>query len=340
MMRHKILGCLYGAAYGDSLGALTESCLREEIKHAFPEGCYEYADSISRITKGIIPGQVTDDFGASIYLMKAIQRHNGDFNRRINEEALLDWSKDEVVFAKYAGQNSKSAIEKLKLGIAIDELSKSNHFARQNTNGGAMKVSPAALLAVSSIDEAIQYALTCCWPTHYNSAAASGACAIACAVWCAQQISVTISDIVKAAIYGARKARQQLEKEGFAAAGPYVDYKIKEAAEIVRGITDPNELLDCLNAVIGTKAAVQESIPAVFAILIACSGDFKSCLNCAVNAGGDTDTIASMVCAITGGMHGIDVIDVNVIEKINTANQFLNLAETINDYTDLIMKRG
>ena len=45
---------------------------------------------------------------------------------------------------------------------------------------------------------------------------------------------------------------------------------------------------------------VNQSIPTVFAIIYATNGNLNDALYCAIHAGGDTDTIASMVGAILG----------------------------------------
>ena len=53
---------------------------------------------------------------------------------------------------------------------------------------------------------------------------------------------------------------------------------------------------------IGTGMQVNQSIPTVFAIIYATNGNLNDALYCAIHAGGDTDTIASMVGAILGGL--------------------------------------
>lgn len=340
MKREKIRGTLYGAAYGDSLGAMTEFCSREKIQKAFPKGCRDYADSISMITAGITPGNVTDDFGSSCYFMKAILQHGGEMDRDISIEAVLEWSKDDIVFGKYAGQNTKSAMERLKQGVVIDEMSQKRHFARANTNGGAMKASPMGLLAVGNFEKAIAYTEALCWPTHYNSAAVSAACAISCAVMETQKEDVTFDSIFENAVRGARISRLQLEEEGFGSFGPYVDVKIEEAIEKARSVSGPEELIELLNSSIGTGIWVQESIPAVFAIIAGCKGSFEDSIYCAVNAGGDTDTISSMTGAILGGLHGVDCIPKKAVTRIQEVNQFLDLKETVEAFTELIMKKG
>lgn len=340
MIKSKVLGTLYGAAYGDSLGAITEFCTRNEIKRAFPNECSDYAESISHITKGIPQGCVTDDFGSSCYFMKAILNHDGLFNKEIAVEAVLDWSKDEIVFGKYAGQNTKGAMERLKSGIVIDEMSKQHHFNRANTNGGAMKVSPVGLLARLNTDKAIDYAIDLCWPTHYNSAAVSAACAIACAVCEAQKSETTLDSIIKKAIYGAYTSRIRLENEGFDSFGPYVDVKIREAVAIGKQSKKYEDTISILNGSVGTGIWVQESIPAVFAIIVACDGNFDESIKCAVNAGGDTDTISSMIGAILGGYHGIECIRSDAINRIIQVNDFLDLKKYIDAFTNLIVMEG
>lgn len=281
MQENKVLGALYGAAYGDSLGAVTEFRSRRDILDKFPDGCKDYAESISLITHGIIPGTVTDDFGSSCYFMKTILKH-----------------------------------------------------------GGAMKVSPVGLLARTDQKLAIRYTKDLCWPTHYNSAAVSGACAIACAVCEAQREDADLDSVFEKAVEGARIARTELEEEGMEAFGPYVDRKIRQAVELGRKVQNPEELYDLLNGVIGTGITVQESIPAVFAIIAACKGDFKNAVWCAVNAGGDTDTIASMTGAILGGYRGIEAIPQEAVERMKKVNAFLELKETIENYMNLILLEG
>ena len=333
------MGVLYGAAYGDSLGAMTESCTREEIKEAFPNECLHYAPSISRITQNIVPGSVTDDFGSSIYMMKAILKHHGHFNKKIACEAIIDWSNDPIVFGKYAGTNTKISVEKMKNGIIIDEESRSRHFAGKNTNGAAMKVSPIALLS-RDIDVVIDKTLDLCWPTHYNSAAASGAGAIACAICEALHNDATLDSIFEKAIYGAKTARKKLEGEGYISLGPYVDEKMKLAIKLGKEAKGFDDYVTTLNSLIGLGPSVQESVCAVFGIIAASKGYLKEALKYSVNAGGDTDTISSMIGAILGGYHGIHTIDKEIITHINETNRYLNIDEIIHDYVELLLEKG
>ncbi|TDW09483.1 ADP-ribosylglycohydrolase [Breznakia blatticola] len=336
MKRKKILGALYGAAYGDSLGAITEFCTHEEIIHHFPNGLRTYEKSISVITKDIESGCVTDDFGSSCYVMQEIINEEGYFHRDIALKAILAWSEDENVFKRYAGSNTKAAIERLKKGSVIEERDKLFHFQGKNTNGGAMKVTPIALLAKHDVSRVIQYTKDLCWPTHYNASAVSAAAAIACAIAQAQK-ETTIDSIIHEAIQGATKAWNEVSNEGYVTFGPRIENRIQYAVMVARKCTTDDELFSILNNDIGTGILVNESIPAVFAILAYTDGDFEKSMYLAVNAGGDTDTIASMLGAIVGGYHGIDVIPEEIREKINEKNQMIHLKETIETFTQMLL---
>lgn len=338
MNRDKMLGALYGAAYGDSFGAIVEYCHHDDIKKHFPNGVKDYTESISFITKGIKLGHITDDFGSSCYIMQTILKHNGHFNRNIAIEAILEWSKDKEVFEKYAGRTTREAIKNLRKGIVINEIEREKHFIGKDTNGGAMKVSPIALLAKDDEKKAIQYTLDLCYPTHYNSSAVSGAAAITVAICVALKENATIESIISSAIKGAHIARLQLDKEGFSSFGPYIEYSIRQAVDLVKKATSLDDVIRILYEEIGTGMQVNQSIPTVFAIIYATNGNLNDALYCAIHAGGDTDTIASMVGAILGGFHGVNVIEKRHIERIIGVNKEYNIDKLIEEYIDMILE--
>ncbi len=330
---------LYGAAYGDSLGALTEFCTVEEIKKSFPNGLNEYCNSISLLTEGIVPGQVTDDFGSSCYIMQEILNNNGDFNKEIATEAILKWSADEVYFNNFAGENTRRQVEKLKKGVFIDPSDQAFHFMGKNSNGGAMKAVPLGLLANGDFDLAVKYAIDLCWPTHFNSAAVSATAAITCAISEATKENTSIKLVIEKAIQGSKIAREEVEEMGYISFGPYVENKIIQAINLASECKNVQDIIKLLSEELGTGIQVQETIPAVFAILSATNANFDQAIYCAVNAGGDTDTIALMVGAISAALSTHEILDHKIIEQIQESNRSLHLKETINDFTKLILER-
>ena len=334
MKRSKVFGTLYGAAYGDSLGAISEFCTKQQIAEAFPDGLLTYQPSISFITRGTTPGIVTDDFSSSCYLMRKIIKYEGHFNKSIAIEAILDWAADDFYFGKFSGANTEEAVLRVKNNVIDHNPGKQRNFMRQNTNGGAMKVAPLGILARNDWDLAIKYTIDLCYPTHYNSAAISGAAAICCAV-CEAQNETNIDRIIEAGIYGAVKSRELMDSLGYGTYGPYLEYRIRQAVELGKQCHTLADRTALLNDIIGTGIVTHESIPAVFGLLSS-TNDFQQAVLAAVNAGGDTDTIASMTGAIMGAYLGVEVISQADIRLINEVNQPLAIEKVIDVYADLI----
>ncbi len=88
-----------------------------------------------------------------------------------------------------------------------------------------------------------------------------------------------------------------------------------------------NAAMLTISDIVGTGLHISEAVPAVFGILVAAKGDFKDALFCAVNIGGDTDTIATMTGAIAGTLRGAGAIDPDQIGLINRVNE-ISLEET------------
>lgn len=56
---------------------------------------------------------------------------------------------------------------------------------------------------------------------------------------------------------------------------------------------------------------------------------FRSTLELAINLGGDTDTIASMSCAISGALYGDEVISPNLLKHLEAADEMRDLADKL-----------
>ena len=74
--------------------------------------------------------------------------------------------------------------------------------------------------------------------------------------------------------------------------------------------------------IIGTGLHASEAVPAVFGILACCGNDPEAAILAGVNIGNDTDTVATMVGAIVGALHGIEALPENYLPVLNEANKF------------------
>ncbi|MGM0125565.1 hypothetical protein IGI37_002964 [Enterococcus sp. AZ194] len=339
MNKEKMLGALYGAAVGDALGAPTELRNTDQILETFGGYVKEYTKSPNDTFSRDYPiGTVTDDFSMSYYLMKEIIKNNGAFDELIAKQAIINWGADEHYFDKFSGPTTRAAIENMKQGLPtdVDPFGLVNYNSMA-TNGGAMKTIPLAILAAGNLEKALEYTIAMCKPTHYNSNAISAAAAICCAATTALTDGATLEGIIEAALWGAQKGKEFGKKNQHISVGPDIAYKIQEAVKIGASAKDFEDLLKQTADKVGTNFLVQESIPAVFSLLTGVNGDTMQGIYAAVNVGGDTDTMASMLGGILGGLNGLESIPTAYIKKMQEANQLLPLQATIDEFVGLYL---
>lgn len=340
MNKEKALGALYGAAVGDALGAPTELRNTNQILETFGGYVKEYTiappDTFARDYPA---GTITDDFSMTYYLMRAILDNQGDFNEEIAKQAIINWGSDEYYFDKFAGPTTRAAIENMKKNLPtdVDPFGLIN-YSGLATNGGAMKTIPLAILAKGNLEKALEYTIAMCKPTHFNSNAISAAAAICCGATNALTENATVKSVIDAADWGAKKGREYGEQHHHISVGVDIAYKIQEAVKIGSHATNFHHLLSETANKIGTNFIVQESIPAVFSLLAGVEGDTMRGMYAAVNVGGDTDTIASMLGGILGALNGIHSIPQKYIHDMEKVNDSLQIKQTVEEFVSQALK--
>jgi ADP-ribosylglycohydrolase len=63
-----------------------------------------------------------------------------------------------------------------------------------------------------------------------------------------------------------------------------------------------------------------EAVGLAFGIIAATDGEFENAVLAGVNIGRDSDTIAAIVGAILGSLHGIDAIRPDWVQRVNIVN--------------------
>ena len=325
MLKEKILGSLLGAALADSMGAATEMRTTEQIKDFFGGRVTDIiAPPEDTFARGNKPGQVTDDFSLGYVTLKEIIKNQGKVNKEVAINSLLAWSEDESFFNRFAGPTTRAAIEALREGKEVIssygfDLVCDNSKA---TNGAAMKAAPVALLSLGDVDKAIANCMIISQQTHDNNTALSGAGAVACATAKALQSSITIEDIVEAGLYGAKEGDDYGIRNCKTLANPSVYKKIKYAISKVIGIDKVEEVMEFLSDVIGTNVFAYESVPAAFALIYKYQNSPMDGIIAAVNAGDDTDSVATIVGGVLGAYNGIEAFPKNYLKIINEANGY------------------
>lgn len=320
--QERILGGLFGAAIGDAMGAVTETRPAYLIneKWGFVDDLID--PPFDTFAKNQPAGQVTDDFSLAHVTIEEILANGGIVTDEVAKNALIKWQKMFTYFDPYAGPTSRKAILKL-LGLFEDH---SRDYltceCETNTNGGAMKVAPVGFLNGTDYDKSIADVITLTRPTHNNPLAAAGAAAIACAAGKAVDDEfATVDDIIEAGLYGAVEGKKRADEICKPSAGPNVARRIEFAVELgLKYSYDFDKAMNAIADIIGTGLPAAEAVPAVFGMIAACGGHPVDSVLMGVNAGHDTDTVATMIGGIVGAMHGYTAYSEehrNKIEKVN-----------------------
>ncbi|WP_181833979.1 ADP-ribosylglycohydrolase family protein, partial [Klebsiella pneumoniae] len=71
---------------------------------------------------------------------------------------------------------------------------------------------------------------------------------------------------------------------------------------------------------------VSEAVPAAFGLFACCPNSAVDAIISGVNIGNDTDTVATMVGAISGAFHGVEAFPADYLTTLDRMNHF-DLAE-------------
>lgn len=304
-MKSKYTGCMLGAAIGDALGKQNEGLGRNEIRDRGYITDYGKAPRGSPGEK-LGAGQYTDDTEQMLVLAQSLIRCKGfnadDFARRIAKwgaDALKNPARKSLL-----GPSSSSAVAKLNAGI---------HWKDSGSNipscGSAMRVAPVGLF-YHELEKVEANAALSSIPTHSSNAAISGAVAVAIGVRCALD-GMDCAEIIKKTSARASKYDSNL--------GEKIELAFKERDN------NPEDVF----AELGTSYLVYETVPCAFYCF---SRHFESAERAtieAVNAGGDTDSIACITGAMVGALHGVNSLPERWINGLENKDDIESLASMI-----------
>lgn len=319
-MHDKILGVLLGAAVGDAMGAATELRTSDEILQTFGHWIVEFETPPDDVfASGREAGQITDDFSSAYYTILAILEAEGKITPQVAKAGILSWAKSEY-YEAFAGPTTRAAIQQLCKNGRLEENSVLGRCGKA-TNGAAMKAFAGGVFKPGNWDDAIDSAIAIAQVTHPYHLCLSGAGAIGAAVSEAITVEATVESVFEAGLYGAKRGAKIGIERGMQIAGPSVWKRMEWAREIAARAEDPNKGLEEIRDLIGTGIHVAEAVPAAFAIVLLSEGDAERGIWYAVNIGDDTDTIATMVGSILGGLNGAAGWGDKYIAQIEEKNQ-------------------
>lgn len=350
----KIQGCLCGVAIGDALGMPWEMMTPGEIFYATNgQGVHGFSDNIQRKITGtakLKAGDTTDDWQLTRAIARSIIKSGGIDHVSIAREHVTEFHNSTLGW----GRSTKQAISAMaeyfhtcalnddKLPDIV-ELQKEIEAKIINTpgtgNGVAMKIAPIAIYNTNSEDnKLLTDVINIGQMTHRDPRATYAACAIALIIKYLMESSEIIFEnnlsLSNSKVINTLTRLEILR----AKQRPYENFGGDSFTSRLINLLTTN-ILDCplnnngipsaLIKQIGTGCFALESIPFSVAVFLRHTIDFKAGVLEAVNAGGDTDSNASMVGAMIGANIGLDRIPNDWIQSVPACQEALDLADKL-----------
>lgn len=309
-------GALLGLAVGDALGMPTQLVTRAQVVAAYGplvDG-FHAAPPDHPVAAGMPAGSVTDDTEQAVLLARLLVVGDGEVDPVTWAAALSAWEADMVRrgSADLLGPSTRRALDAVARGVAPEEAG-----VHGDTNGAAMRIAPVGVATPPGADLAAAVAAVS-RVTHGTDVALAGACAVAAAVSAGLDGS-GVREALDAGIAATPEGAALGRPTGHPALAPLLDAAIGLGDAI--GAADPAALADRVVRDIGSGLATAESVPAAFAVLAGCAGDPWTACRVAASLGGDSDTVAAMVGAITGACLGASALPFGVLAAVVAANR-------------------
>jgi ADP-ribosylglycohydrolase len=318
------LGSLVGLAVGDALGSPAEFKSRQEIAELYgtvqdylPRESYTLVAGHEEIEWPAAPaGATTEDTHFALLHAASLVQTGGkveplDFGPYFVE--VLD-----TPLVNFLGATT---LESLQRARQTNDYQGGINGERAAGNGVAMRIAPVGLLHVYGQFDRSRFLADCeraARLTHSNPVAIAAGIAVATAVRLMSRREIIPEDLMAAALdmmppgyLGLPLAGNPLRQKLLAAQ----DY-IEERQTLVDNVEagdlsfdfwriDLNNMERC-----GTSGYAPETVAAAFYAFAARKDSFEEAIKLAVNAGGDTDSIAAITGAIAGAYHGLSAIPV------------------------------
>lgn len=313
--RKKFQGCLLGLAVGDALGKFAEMQPREWVRAKY--GSLEaYPNDYQPYT---MPGAITDDTQMSIWVAEHLLEHQG----LIPAELAYKFISEEIrgigaATAEFVKLHKEEAMPWYLSGW------------ESAGNGGTMRVAPVALFHALDYLTMKREAGLQTYITHRDQMAVAGSIIQATAVAMACHLPSGILQDRKAKAHfmlTLTEAIRGMETK------PYFSERY-ERDTLLRRLTEdlpyyiewsPEYVLSQW----GNGPYVLESLPFALYCFLRSPEDFQEVLTTAVNYGGDTDTVASMACAIAGAYQGVDAIPAHLLQGLEYKDTLVLLADKL-----------
>lgn len=329
----KVMGCLYGGAVGDALGAPAEWHLPPEIRerYGYITDFVEGWDGPSDIGKG--DGRYTDDSHMVQLLGRCYIEAGEHLDAYSFASRIVPLIADELRWVPEYGREMK-LLDRLfypEKWLFI-RLSLANAEPRQGgignmvNCGAAMYAAPVGIINAADPHNAYQEAVDM-FSAHQQSYGLEAAAVMAACVAEAFSPKATVDSIIAAALSLAKEGTNKAIRSVVETARDYRDWKaaIAPLREAIRPYDGAAEMPSMRgkggNHWLPSREHSIEELPIALGFLVVTGGDYEGSVFGGSNYGRDNDSIAGMAGTIAGALHGARAIRSNWIEQINQANR-------------------
>ncbi len=295
-------GSLLGLAIGDALGMPVEgmraSAIRDRVGRV-----RDFMDAPWRLLHA---GQWTDDTKMMLCHARSIAR-TGRFDIEDTAGEFISWFESNDW--RGIGRATYESIQRLQQGVSPLQSGMQGEMAAGN--GAAMRIAPIGLLDCRDLDRLREDSRAAAAITHDNPEAVAGSQAVAYAV--------------------ARAARGDLEPGSLISdtVGFIAPCETAERLQLAARFLDTGMEVEEALARLGTSGYVAETVASAFFCFLRTPHDFEETVERAVGGGLDADTTGAVTGAISGAYNGLCSIPARWREKVEAADEIMDLAVRI-----------
>jgi len=314
MQKDRIIGMFLGVAIGDSLGLCCEGWSAAKIKEVYGRITFHHEPK----SHNLKIGSTSDDTQLTLAVAEAILEDNLSMESQVKhhiaafQETTAGW-----------GNTTRDSVRRLANGA---NWASSGNGSSGLGNGVAMKIAPMGVYLCSvhpdrqKLTEGIEHITKINLMTHRTSVSASAALAHAFGIY----YCCTLDDpkdfsvdkfqkmIIKASSIGRQMFAETLTDD------------ITNRFEVLfQKEHDTQKLIDDFG---GGSCYCYNSLPFSYGFFLQNPNSIESLYN-VVNAGGDTDSNASMVGALLGALHGTSIFPEHLIGGLVDVDKVLAVAE-------------
>lgn len=311
---NRALGSMFGAAYGDSLGASVEFKPRTQIRKEFgQEGIAEPASFL-----GLPAGAITDDTQQAIAIGNALINAclDGMTDQAIIEAAwkrLKEWyaTQADLGQRRAPGETSLAALSGAEPGTLERRINASDSC------GAVMRVHPVGIVYAGDPEKAFRAGMLTAALTHGGDEALLSAGAMA-AIVSALCDGVELGDALHTAL--ALIGRHGPESETLG------NFRLALALPVTGNIADHL-------ATLGLGWNAQEALAIAVYAARCHPGDLQAAVRLAVNHDGDSDSTGSLAGAIVGAMLGIQAVPRDWCGRLERRTELSRIATCLSELT-------